>query len=304
MIPTDEDSQLDGLDPEEALSLLEGAYDLHVHCSPDVVPRSQDAYQLAKTAAELGMAGVGLKDHTTSTVGRCFVLNKIYPQGPRFYSSLVLNPPVGGLEPASVEAALASGVDIIYFPTYSAQHHIETLGIDCSPVPHPRGGVWSLSVFDANKKLKPQVISILKLIAEFDAVLATGHISPEESMSLLTEANKLGVHRKIVTHASESVPNMSIQDQKTAIELGAWIEHSFLAVTPCCPGQIEIETLVQQIQATGTDRVILSSDFGQLDNKLPLQSFSKYLNRLISLGIPPSDLKKMITKNPQTLMQS
>ena len=51
-------------------SLLKEAYDLHVHCSPDVVPRAQDIYDLAVAASEAGMAGIGLKDHTTSTVGR------------------------------------------------------------------------------------------------------------------------------------------------------------------------------------------------------------------------------------------
>src|SRR6056297_1923594 len=88
---------------------LQGAYDLHVHCSPDVVPRIQDVYDLAAAASAAAMAGVGLKDHTTSTVGRCHTLNRLYPTGPRFYSSIALNPPVGGLNPSAVEAALQSG---------------------------------------------------------------------------------------------------------------------------------------------------------------------------------------------------
>lgn len=94
-------------------SLLEGAFDLHVHCSPDVVPRAQDLFDLAGSAHRAGMAGVGLKDHTTATVGRCHALNRMYPAGPQFYSSLALDPPVGGLNPSAVEAALASGVDIV-----------------------------------------------------------------------------------------------------------------------------------------------------------------------------------------------
>ena len=48
-------------------SLLRGAFDLHVHCSPDVVPRAQDVYDLAKAASDAGMAGVGLK--VTSSAG-------------------------------------------------------------------------------------------------------------------------------------------------------------------------------------------------------------------------------------------
>jgi len=58
-------------------SLLDGAYDLHVHCSPGVVPRAQDVFDLAKAANRAGMAGVGLKDHTTLTIGRCHALNRM-----------------------------------------------------------------------------------------------------------------------------------------------------------------------------------------------------------------------------------
>ena len=96
-------------------SPLKDAYDLHVHCSPDVVPRSQSFLEVAQAARDAGMAGVGLKDHTTSTVDRCFALNRLFPNGPRFFSSIALNAPVGGLNPAAVEAALANGIDIPWY---------------------------------------------------------------------------------------------------------------------------------------------------------------------------------------------
>src|SRR6056297_3385649 len=133
--------------------LLRDAYDLHVHCSPDVVPRAQDMFDLAVAAKAAEMAGIGLKDHTTSTVGRCHALNRQFPGGPRFFSSIALNPPVGGLNPAAVEAALASGADMVYFPTYAARHHIHTLGTDITPVPHPRGGIEAISVCDDDGQL-------------------------------------------------------------------------------------------------------------------------------------------------------
>lgn len=193
-------------------SLLRGAIDLHVHCSPDVVLRAQDFVDLARAAKAAGMAGVGLKDHTTSTVGRCHALNRRYPDGPRFYSSIALNTPVGGINPAAAEAALLSGADIVYFPTYSARHHIETLGLEVTPVPHPTGGFEPLTVFN-DGKLTDSSLAIINMIAEHDAVLATGHISPHESLALLDADRRHGVKRMIVTHASEIVPSMSVDDQ-------------------------------------------------------------------------------------------
>ncbi len=283
--------------------MLRGAYDLHVHCSPDVVPRAQDLVDLAIAAKDAGMAGVGLKDHTTATLGRCYTLNRMFPGGPRFYSSIALNPPVGGLNPAAVEAALMNGVDIVYFPTYAAKHHINTLGESVSPVPHPRSGSVAIAVCGASNELLPDVVSILELIAEFDAVLATGHLAPWESLKLLRQASGMGVRRMLVTHASESVPNMSIADQQQAIQYGALIEHCFLAATSCCPGTIPLQTIAEQIREVGIGHVILSSDFGQPPNGPPVTAFAEHLQRLGALGFGSDEIRRMIVDNPATLIQ-
>lgn len=282
-------------------SLLRGACDFHVHCSPDVVPRAQDVMELAKAAADAGMAAIGLKDHTTSTVGRCYALNKLYPNGPRFLSSIVLNPPVGGLNPAAVEAALKSGADMVYLPTYAAWHHIECLGPEVSPVPHPKGGFEPIRIADDNGLLD-SVKAIVTEIAEHDAILATGHISPAESLCLLEYAANAGVRKMIVTHASESVPNMSVADQRRCAEFGARIEHSFLAVTPCCPGNIPLAMIAEQIREVGVENCILTSDFGQAPNGPPVPAFGEHLGRLSELGFADAEIRRMIVENPLSLL--
>lgn len=284
-------------------SLLKGAYDLHVHCSPDVVSRSQDVFDLARAASDAEMAGIALKDHTTSTVGRCHTLNRQYPDGPRFFSSVALNPPVGGLNPAAVESALASGVDIIYFPTYSAAHHIELSGEEVTPVPHPADGPRRLSVLDENQSLRREVRAIVDMIASHDAVLATGHISPKESLALIAFAKAHGARRMVVTHASQSVPDMSVEDQRSCVAHGAMIEHCFLAVTECCPGTIPLESIVEQIRAIGVNNVILSSDFGQPANGPPIDAFRRHAARLLGMGFDEAELRVMLCDNPKRLVR-
>lgn len=280
---------------------LVGAFDIHLHCAPDVTARAQDFMDLAQHASRLGMAGIGLKDHVTSTVGRCYALNKIFPEGPRFFSSLVLNPPVGGLNPAAVEAALRAGADIIYFPTYSARHHVQTLGPAVSPVPHPRGGVQQLEVLSGGL-LKDEVLEIIDLIVDHDAVLATGHLSPAESLAILTRGAERGARRMIVTHASEVVPGMSIDQQREAIDLGAKIEHCLLAATECCPGTIELSEIARQIHLVGLEHVILSSDFGQPANGAPLDAFGNYLDLLVQEGFSSEEIRRLICDNPRALL--
>ena len=83
---------------------------------------------------------------------------------------------------------------------------------------------------------------------------------------------------------------------------GAYIEHCFLAVTPCCPGNIPLDAVREQIEAIGPAHCILSSDFGQEPNGPPVDGFAQHLEQLGTLGLPESSLRAMITENPEHLM--
>ena len=41
--------------------LIKGAYDLHVHSAPDVLPRKTNDIEMAKRIRESGMAGYAIK---------------------------------------------------------------------------------------------------------------------------------------------------------------------------------------------------------------------------------------------------
>jgi len=285
--------------------LLEGAYDIHVHAAPDVVPRATDVVQLAKEANEQKMAGILIKDHTTSTIGRAFVLNRLLDGACHFFSSLALNPPVGFINPQAVESALRSGTDIIFFPTYGAENHIKRWGLGKPPTAFPVSSddKKGFSLLDGKVKIKHDVNSILKLIAEHDAVLGTGHLSPEEVLELIKLAKKAGVKRIVVTHASESVVDMVPDQQKEAAQTGAMIEHCFFAVTDSCPGKIQLEEIRDQIRYVGISSCILSSDFGQVTNPHPIEGFAYYLGKMGALGFSEAELRIMTHDNPKKLLE-
>jgi hypothetical protein len=283
-------------------TLLHGAYDLHVHCPPDVVPRAQDGLALARDARRAGMAGMLLKDHTAPTVGRVQVLNQVSPDGPRFLSALVLNPPVGGLNPFAVEAALREGVDVVYLPTYSARHQIAVLGPEAfAPAyPRPRDGWPGIAVTGDAGALRPEVLAILDLIARHDAVLATGHLSPEEVLAVLSAARERGVRRMIVTHASWSVPGMSIAQQREAVGYGARIEHCLMGILQ--GGDPLVARMCDQIRQVGPEHVLLSSDLGQAANGPVVAGFARLLDRMRRAGLADDELRAMIVDNPETLL--
>lgn len=290
--------------PDRVLALLHGAYDLHVHCAPDVIPRAQDLLELAADAQRAGLAGVGIKDHTTSTAGRVYALNRLYPTAPHFYSYLVLNPPVGGLNPHAVEAALHGGVDLICFPTYAARHQIRVRGTDGFVAAYPRPGAdyQGIAILYDDGTIRPEVVEIVDLIAAHDAVLTTGHLSPAESLALLSLAHERGVRRLVVNHASERVPDMAIALQRQAAACGAFVEHCLLAIVSGHSADRTPVALADQIQQLGAERVILSSDLGQAANGPVIAALGQCLERLLQAGLTESQIRTMLVDNPRELL--
>ena len=285
-------------------SLLQGAYDLHVHGAPDPAPRRNNAFSLGRAGAGAGLAGMLLKEHTASTVGRCYVLNRVHDSGPRFFSSLVLNPTVGGLNPCAVEAALKAGAEVVFFPTYGAAHHIGRWGRGRPPTAYPVPGpdYPGLTVLGQSGRIKTECLAVCDLTAAHKAVLATGHLSPRESLLLVEAAAKRGVDRMVITHASQSITAMTVSDQRRAADLGAWIEHCFFAVTPTCPEPIRLEAMRDQIRAVGVGRCLLSSDFGQDANGPAVEGFAHHLGLMKKAGLTEEELRTLIKDNPERLM--
>src|ERR1700742_4725153 len=109
-----------------ARELVAGAYDTHVHVSPDVVPRIIDDVSLARRFKDVGMAGFVLKSHYVQTGERAAVVRAAVP-GIDAIGALALNAPVGGMNAVAVEIAGRSGARIVWFPTMDSVNQRETI---------------------------------------------------------------------------------------------------------------------------------------------------------------------------------
>jgi len=292
--------------PAPIESLLQGAYDLHVHLSPDVVPRSQDGTDLAYDAQQAGLAGMLIKDHTAPTTGAAFVVNQAWPEGTHFFCALALNPPVGGLNPYAVAAALREGVDVVFLPTYSAAHQIAVQGANAFAPAYPRpGGDWAgIKILDSEGSLVPEMFEILDLIAEHDVVLATGHISPAEILALLPAARDRGVSRMLVTHASGKVPGLSGAGQLAAVGYGAMIEHCLMGTLGEKADRLQPATIRDQVRRVGVRNCLLSSDLGQAANGPVVAGFARLLESMRQVGMTDAELRILIEDSPRRLLGS
>lgn len=88
--------------------LIKGAYDLHVHSAPDVLPRKMNDIEMAKRIRESGMAGYAIKSHFFCTSERAALMHELYPDVD-YVGTITLNSSVGGINPTAMEMAARSG---------------------------------------------------------------------------------------------------------------------------------------------------------------------------------------------------
>ena len=272
--------------------LLEGAMDIHVHCAPDPrVERRGSAIEFAQQARDMGMLGMVLKSHDYPTHPVAYTASQAVP-GVTLLGGVSLDAEVGGLNPAAVECTAKVGGRVVWMPTFSARADRQLKGLD--------GGIYLL---DGEGKLVPEMYPILELIKSHDMVLATGHISTQESMVLVAEARSLGISRIVVTHGTTMsfMTGMTLEDMKTLAEMGAYIEHCAHVMMPLTR-RMAPSDLVAIIMAIGPQHCIFSTDFGQDYHPTPAEGLRMGVATLLQAGMEEVEVGMMVKDNPCRLL--
>jgi hypothetical protein len=198
---------------------LTGAADLHCHFAPDAHrERSVDALEAARNAAAARHTAIVLKSHDYPTAALASVVDQIV-DGVRVFGGVCCDYEVGGMNAAAVETALRIGGKVVWLPTLtSRQDQLNGIGEQLG-IPG-----LGLSVVDGEGSLWPETHAVLDLVAEFGAVLATGHVTWEEHLAVTKDFGRRG--RVLVTHALEELagPNLSVEQCVELPDLGATIE--------------------------------------------------------------------------------
>jgi len=290
---------------DRARDLLRGAYDTHMHISPDVVERKIDDITLAKRFQELGMDGFVLKSHYGSTAERASVVRAAVP-GINALGAVALNRAVGGINPLAVEIAAREGARTVWLPTVDSvneshereappgakvpvwvklQLELREQGIEIPPVP---------VVNEANGTVLPEVREVLAMIARHNMLLATGHLSRDEIFAVLDAALESGVRDIVITHPEFPSQDLSVEDQKALADKGALLERCF--TTPHT-GKVTWETWIENIRATGPESSVLSTDLGQVFNPPVEDGMALMVDRLLDSGFTEEEVYVMAVVN-------
>lgn len=280
------------------MPLPDRAFDLHVHAAPDIEPRGYTDTQVVDAYEVANAAGVVLKNHYESTVGRAAVAGT----GRRIavYGGLALNSQVGGFNPAAVAAALLMGARIIWMPTQDAR-----LQDDAQlPCLHDRVVGLARHRYAAppvDPSSAADLREILRLIAEHDAVLATGHLGVAEIDWLLSEARDAKVRRMLVTHPSWVVPHATEEQAQRLAASGALLEITAYQLLGSHP--VEADTLARFAKSVGLERIVLSSDAGQVTSPSPPVALGWLIDALADEGLDESALVRSATDLPRGLVE-
>lgn len=288
--------------------LLVGAVDLHCHSGPSVMARDINHIEAMQEAAAAGFRAMLIKDHYYSATPITEMLNQAYGHlKVTLFSGVPLNNAVGGFNKHAVDHGIALGAKLVWLPTFSAKNHIDSpYGIKAG-FPHTTRKMIPfdpMTPLDANGGVKDEVKEILDLIAQYDVILAGGHLHISEILPVFEEAKKRGVKRLMVNHPSFIV-GASYDDIRRLVEMGAYIEHSlcmFIKVAKRKRDPFPPETLDKLIQAGTVDRTILASDLGQRGADHPVVGFRNVIRICIDLGYSDDDIRKMVSHNALDLL--
>ena len=295
---------------EWSRQMVRGAYDLHVHVAPDVMRRRITDLQLARRCWDVGLAGFVLKSHYVSTAERAAVINEALGGEVRAIGALALNTSVGGMNPIAVEIAAREGARILWMPTVDADNHratgrnlpegatppmwlalqqeLEDQGIAVDPVP----------VVDEMGRPLPATLEVLELAARHQLVVASGHLSAFETRAVADAAFEAGVHHVIATHPEFPQQDMGLDDQLALARQGAFLERCF--TTPFT-GKYDWARMVENIQATGAERTIVTTDLGQPHNPPVEDGLALMADALHGAGFSDQEITTMIVSNSQLL---
>jgi Family of unknown function (DUF6282) len=156
--------------------------------------------------------------------------------------------------------------------------------------------VETVRVIDEDGALLPDAVAIVKLCAQYNLTLASGHIPIEASLALATEAARHGV-RFVLTHPLSGSVGASIDDQLAVVDKGGLVEHVMIGCMPMHQ-RADPKVIADAIRAVGAEHCIMASDAIEAWNPPAPEVMRMFVASMLALGIPDEDVHAMTHENP------
>ena len=239
------------------------------------------------------MAGIMLKSHYEPTAARAQLVNAHGCSDATAYGGIVLNWPVGGLNPYAVENALKRDAKIVWMPTRDSKNSLYA-----GDMPGDFFSREGITIFAEDGSLKPVVLEIMEIVKKYDAAMATGHLSPKESITLCREGVHRGV-RMVLTHPEFDRTVVDAQTQKDLAGMGVYIEKCWYNIAE---RNCTAEEMTEHIRVVGPEHCYLCTDRGQGNREHPVDAMVHFISALLEFGITENEIKTMTQNVPQRVL--
>jgi hypothetical protein len=285
------------------VSPVDGLIDFHTHASPDIFARVMDDNQLTAMYRDRGLEAVVLKNHVVATADRAFLVKKQVP-GIKVFGGVALNGAVGGINPEAVgfmNAMEGRNGRIVWLPTFDADNHVKYF----------KEAPAGVKVVGEDGKVLPAVREVMKLCAKEKLVLCTGHASATEVLELVAAARDMGCDRIVVTHGQFAVVNLTEEQMKQVVKMGAKIEICAMGVlggekailaSQRAWRYVSIQETADRIKAVGAENFVLGTDLGQTGHPTPADGLSAYVTGLLAAGVSKDQLRMLGREVPGKLL--
>lgn len=306
----------------EIEELREGVIDIHLHGAPlgTFLAGRPSMVQTSIEASEAGMKALVFKDHNTMTNNCAIIIQEMLQnlkeereknEGEetftpvQVYGGIVLNSTIGGLNPTSVEAALAyDRCKTVWLPSLDAWHQRAAEGEE--------GGI---KIADEDEELKPEMEKILEIIANYNkesddrCALGACHISNEEKFALLDYIEEIGLDVDvIIDHVTQELTVATPEEAKKMIDKGAYLQFCKCSSIPwdamkdwVILYKYTMDLIKELIDTKGVENLLLASDAGQPAHK-PVEAWWHFIRALLSEGIDEEDINAMAKRVPAKLI--
>jgi hypothetical protein len=171
----------------------------------------------------------------------------------------------------------------VWMPMVDSYHHRRVVYDDWSG--------YGLSFLDENRKVIPAVQDILRIIADNDLVLASGHYPYADTVLLVEEARRLGVNRIEVIHPAHIHSKHTIAQMKEEAARGAKLMLSGLGAMAFPlheSGPLYAARIVKEV---GAENLVYGSDFGQLQNFPHIVANRWMIKLLLAYGCTKEEIR-------------
>jgi hypothetical protein len=151
-----------------------------------------------------------------------------------------------------------------------------------------------ITIFDEKENIVSSVYLIFEIMKKYNICLATGHLSPKESLAICNAGIQAGV-RMILTHPDFKQTPVLLSLQLELADMGVMIEKVWLNVLW---KYTTAEAMADSIKKIGSQRVFLVTDRGQAEAEYPPEAMVNAVTAMLENGLTGKDIENLIRINP------